>query len=64
MPLPADWTKSTFSDPNGGNCVEARRVDGGIEVRHSKRPDGGTIRFTDAEWAAFLAGAGNGEFDL
>ena len=64
MALPANWTKSTHSDPNGGNCVEARRVDGGVEVRHSKRPAETRILFTDAEWTAFMAGARDGEFDL
>lgn len=27
--MPTDWTKSTHSEPNGGNCVETRRVQRG-----------------------------------
>ena len=56
------WVKSSFS--NQHNCVEFRRVEGGVEVRNSKRPDAGTIAYTDSEWSAFIAGAKAGEFDL
>ena len=58
------WRKSTFSSGSGGNCVEVAKLpDGGAAVRHSKRPEGLTITYTAAEWAAFLAGAKAGEFD-
>lgn len=57
------WTKSSFSGPES-NCVEFRRVEDGVEVRNSKRPDAGSIHYTDSEWTAFLAGVKNGEFDL
>lgn len=33
-------------------------------VRDSKDPDGPTLAFTAAEWAAFIAGVKDGEFDL
>jgi hypothetical protein len=39
-------------------------VDDGVEVRNSKRPDAGTIHYTDSEWRAFIAGAKAGEVDL
>ena len=58
-----EWRKSSFSSQTT-NCVEFRRVEGGVEVRNSKRPDAGTIAYTDSEWQAFIAGAKNGEFDL
>jgi hypothetical protein len=58
------WMKSSRSAGNGGNCVEARRHDGVIEVRNSKAPEAGTVRFTTAEWDAFLGGAKLGEFDV
>ncbi|WP_026454228.1 DUF397 domain-containing protein [Saccharomonospora iraqiensis] len=57
------WRKSSYSGLKT-DCVEFRRVDGGVEVRNSKRPEGATIRYTDAEWRAFLAGVKDGEFDL
>ena len=57
------WTKSSLSFSNG-NCVEvARLADGQIGVRHSRRNEGPVLRFTPAEWHAFLAGVRNGEFD-
>jgi len=40
-----------------------RRHSGAIEVRDSKNPDGPILRYTSAEWAAWLDGAKNGEFD-
>jgi hypothetical protein len=57
------WIMSSRSTGNGGSCVEARRHDGMIEVRNSKDPDAGTVRFTALEWDSFLDGAKKGEFD-
>lgn len=58
------WTKATASNGGGGNCVELRRHAGLIEVRDTKDNGAGPIlRFTDAEFAAFLDGSRNGEFD-
>jgi hypothetical protein len=57
------WIKAAASD-DGAHCVELRRHDGMIEVRDTK--DGGAgpvLRFTSAEFAAWLDGAGKGEFD-
>ncbi len=57
------WIKATASD-EAQCCVEQRRHGGMIEVRDPK--DGGTgpvLRFTPAEYAAWLDGAGKGEFD-
>jgi len=64
-----DWGKSSYSNGNGGNnCVESRLADApdgtAIEVRDSKNPTGPTLRFTKAEWSAFIDGARDGEFDL
>jgi hypothetical protein len=59
-----DWIMSSRSSGNGGSCVEARRQAGLIEVRNSKNPDAGTVRFTREEWDSFLDGAKKGEFDL
>jgi hypothetical protein len=56
------WRKSSFS-ADQGDCVELAETADGIAVRNSKRPDGGTLTFTRAELAAFLAGAKAGEFD-
>jgi hypothetical protein len=40
-----------------------RRESRGIEVRDSKYPDGPVLRFTDAEFAAWVDGAKKAEFD-
>ncbi len=57
------WIMSSRSTGNGGSCVQARRHAGLIEVRNSKSPDSGTVRFTTPEWDSFLDGAKKGEFD-
>lgn len=57
------WIKAAASGGNGGSCVEARRHDDMIEVRDSKDRQGPVLRFTSKEWAAFLDGASNKEFD-
>ncbi len=59
----AIWFKSSRSSANG-QCVEvATNLPGVVAVRDTKNRDGGTLVFTDAEWAAFVAGAKDGEFD-
>lgn len=57
------WIMSSRSTGNGGSCVEARRIGDLIEVRNSKSPAAGTVRFTLAEWDSFLFGAKRDEFD-
>ncbi len=57
------WIMSSRSTGNGGSCVQARRQSDLIEVRNSKQPDAGTVRFTLEEWDSFLDGAKKGEFD-
>lgn len=58
------WLKSSFSNGQGGNCVETLKLlDGGRAVRHSKDPDGPALIFTHGEWDAFLKGVRAGEFD-
>jgi Domain of unknown function (DUF397) len=57
------WVKSSFSFSNG-NCVEVASLPGDeIGVRDSKDSEGPVLRFTPAEWDAFLGGVRNGEFD-
>ncbi|MEE1928213.1 DUF397 domain-containing protein [Streptomyces sp. TRM 70351] len=57
------WRKSRRSNPSG-NCVElAGLPTGGIAVRNSRYPSGPALIYTDAEIAAFIQGAKDGEFD-
>ena len=60
-----EWRKSSFSGGQGGNCIEVAELPGGGRaLRDSKDPEGPKLVFTVGEWAAFLDGAKNGEFDL
>ncbi len=64
---PVAWVISTKSDSNGGSCVEAGPLldgSGRVAVRHSKAPDAEVIVYTRAEWAAFVGGVKDGEFDF
>lgn len=61
-PSAAAWVKASLSGDQG-DCVEMRRHAGSIEVRDSKHPDGPVLRFTAREFAAWLDGAKNAEFD-
>ena len=61
----AEWRKSSFSNANGGACVEVvRNLPGVVAVRDSKDPDGPKLVFEPAEWAAFTSGVKTGEFRL
>ena len=56
------WVKSSLSFSNG-NCIEVASLNGGtIGVRDSKNAEGLVLRFTQAEWRAFLGGVRDGEF--
>jgi len=51
------WIKSSYSGPNGDDCVEvATNLPGLIAVRDSKDPSGPMLTFSPAAWNNFLAG--------
>jgi hypothetical protein len=58
------WVTSSYSQGNG-NCVAAMGLeDGGVAVRDTKLGEASPVlRFNADEWAAFLAGVRNNEFD-
>ncbi|MEU7616809.1 DUF397 domain-containing protein [Micromonospora rifamycinica] len=66
--LPAvAWHISTKSASNGGSCVEAGPLldgSGRVAVRHSKARDAAMIIYTAGEWATFVGGVKDGEFDF
>jgi hypothetical protein len=47
------WRKSSYSNANGGSCVEVA-ANGEILVRDTTNRDGGTLTFGAAAWATFL----------
>jgi hypothetical protein len=49
------WRKSSYSNPSG-NCVQARRSDGGVEVGDTKDPNRPTLQISAEAWRAFLKG--------
>jgi Domain of unknown function (DUF397) len=60
----AAWRKASRSQANGG-CVEvAANLGEVIAVRDSKRPEGGAHVVGRAAFAAFLADAKAGRYDL
>ncbi|MGW4803893.1 DUF397 domain-containing protein [Kitasatospora sp. NPDC004272] len=58
---PENWIKSSYSNDDGGACVEVDANRPGT-VRDSKDPDGPRLRFAPASWAAFVSSAVAGEF--
>jgi hypothetical protein len=58
----SEWRKSSHS---GGQseCLEVCTVHEAVQVRHSKEQDGPVMRFSQAEWRAFLAAVRSREFD-
>jgi hypothetical protein len=56
------WRKSTRSGA-AGHCVEVAEMPATVFVRDSKNVSGPVLRFAAPEWADFVAGVRNGEFD-
>lgn len=50
------WRKSTYSNGQGGACVEvARNLPAVVAVRDSKAPSAGTLVFAPSAWGTFVA---------
>jgi hypothetical protein len=57
-----DWFTSSYSNDQGGACVEGARLrDGRMAVRDSKDPQGPALVFPAAAWTAFAAAVRSGE---
>jgi hypothetical protein len=48
------WRKSSYSDGNGGDCVETASADGVVLVRDTTNRGGGTLAFEAGAWATFV----------
>jgi hypothetical protein len=54
---PIRWVKSSYSSPEGGNCLEwapSEAATGRIPVRDSKCPDDAVLTVAAQAWAAFV----------
>lgn len=49
---------------NGTYCVETKFTEDAVYVRNNLRPDSGTAVFDYTEWAVFVAGVKDGDYDL
>ncbi|MCM2411045.1 DUF397 domain-containing protein [Streptomyces sp. RKAG290] len=58
----AAWRKSSYSNGDGGSCVEiADNLPGLVPVRDSKAaPEGPALTFAAAHWAPFVAALRDG----
>lgn len=64
LPENLQWRKSSFSNGNGGACVEvADAPGGGRYLRDTKDRAKPAHYFTTTEWEAFIHGVKAGEFD-
>ncbi|MFG2827914.1 DUF397 domain-containing protein [Streptomyces sp. NPDC048434] len=61
-----EWAKSSYSDGDGGQCIEFSRTltetHGLVPVRDSKDPDGPALVFPAGGWSSFITAVKGGEF--
>jgi hypothetical protein len=53
--ISANWRKSTYSGPNGGQCVEVGNAVAGVVVRDTTDRAGATLAIPASVWRALLA---------
>ena len=59
----AAWRKSSYSNQEGGACVEvAANILGVVPVRDSKDPQGPALAFPASSWSSFIADVKAGLF--
>lgn len=51
----SEWFKSSYSNDQGGACVEVASCPSAVHVRDSKDKAGPTLAFSPAAWSAFVA---------
>lgn len=56
------WKKSSYSNGQGGNCVEARRVleSSQVLMRDTQNRELGHLKMSTSEWATLLRTAARG----
>ncbi|MFD7519994.1 DUF397 domain-containing protein [Streptomyces niveus] len=60
--MASPWRKSSYSNGDGGECVEvADGYPGVVPVRDSKAPSGPVLLLNPTAWRDFVAHVGGGE---
>lgn len=54
MTQATEWRKSSYSSPEGGNCVEVADLTNAVAVRDSKNRTGPVLEFTAEAWSTFI----------
>lgn len=49
------WRKSTYSGPNGGECLEVGGTGSNVLVRDTKNRSGAILDVKPTEWRRFIA---------
>lgn len=57
------WFKSSYSDSQGGSCVEIADLAHQVGIRDSKDKAGPALVLPSAAWAAFLTEVRSGRLD-
>ncbi|MEU6171724.1 DUF397 domain-containing protein [Streptantibioticus parmotrematis] len=56
------WRKSSYSNPDGGACVEVNdNLTDLVPVRDSKDPHGPVLLFPSASWRSFVSAVKSGQ---
>ncbi len=53
-PASDQWRKSSYSNAQGGECIEVAESVETIHVRDSKDKSGPTLAFAPQQWASFI----------
>ncbi|MER5968162.1 DUF397 domain-containing protein [Streptomyces sp. NPDC002055] len=61
--LNVDWFSSSYSNDQGGQCVQGGRLSDTMAVRDSKDPHGPAFTFPAASWNEFIRAVSDGQFD-
>jgi hypothetical protein len=49
-----EWIKSSYSTPDGPDCVEVATAPATVLIRDSKNPGGPRLALAPTAWSAFL----------
>ncbi|MEU0400500.1 DUF397 domain-containing protein [Streptomyces sp. NPDC006197] len=55
------WRKSSYSNEDGGECLEVADHLPHVPVRDSKNPAGPVLAFEAAAWSSFVTGVKDGQ---